>query len=281
MKFPRILFLLSSLLSLAPILPLQAQVIPLEGFAIAPASLEPVQPESSQPEVSNRASLNTSLQLTPPPLPSRGRPTGRQTGGASRGSCNVNGQQPLTAIVPVYPSENDAASSSTEIVFSLTAQQRPSFWFYVPYPLETTSLEFVLQDESNNTLYQEMVSGNIAHSSSGGNIVQVSLPETAPALEFNVLYHWFLVAYCDNSNPVFVDGWVEQQAPTAALSAALEGASLRDQALLYAQNSFWQDALTILGERYRLDSTDATVADDWKQLLEAADLDELFEQSIQ
>ncbi|MEL6938947.1 MAG: DUF928 domain-containing protein [Cyanobacteria bacterium J06598_1] len=280
MKFSRIISLTSSLLLFNSVAPTQAQ--PIDSFQSEPASLP----------TPNSFDLNAPLQFSPPPLPSRGRPTGRRRGGASRGGCDIAGQLPLTAMVPAYNNNNEIADASesthtfVETVFSLTAQPRPSFWFYVPYSLATTPLEFVLQDESNQTIYQGSVSSEASASSpladnSNGGVIQVTLPDSVPALEADTLYHWYFVAYCNETDPAFVEGWVAQQPHTAALSTALTNTTPREQAGLYAQNGLWQDSITALGERYKQDPTDSAIASDWETLLESVDLSELSTQQIQ
>ncbi len=243
------------------------------------------------------------LQFVPPAAPERGRPPGRHQGGASRGGCSVDGQPPLTAIIPFLESETTDGVESANLeatakdavpairsltsrsdVYSLTTQAYPSFWFYVPYSLETTPLEFVLQDENDNTLYQERVfSGTLENQvesiDSDRGIIQVTLPDAAPALEAGMTYHWFFLAYCDQDDPSFVEGWVTRSPlPTAA--DALLTATPREQAFFYAQNSIWQEALTVLGEHYKGNATDAAVSRDWESLLESVNLGHLAEQPL-
>ncbi|MGB3293615.1 MAG: DUF928 domain-containing protein [Phormidesmis sp.] len=229
---------------------------------------------------------NSTIQFNPPPLPDRGRPEGRRRGGASRGECALSEHLPLTALIPsrasadLSPSAEPAENSTVTTVFSLTAQARPSFWYYVPYSLSTTRLEFVLQDEDNNTVYQSAVSPSQSDHPESGGIIQVSLPDTAPALQPNGLYHWFFLAYCDQTSPEFVDGWILRSPMSEAISLAANNAVPRAQAAIYAQNSLWQEALTLLGENYREFPTDPTRASDWENLLEAAGLRELSEESL-
>ncbi len=262
---PWIIFSSLCLLSLSPIHPAEAQSV-VTAQNTAQAVLEPI-------------------QFNPPPLPDRGRPEGRRRGGASRGNC-ASEQVPMTAIIPASVSPTLslatalAENSTVETVFSLSAQASPSFWYYVPYPLRSTQLEFVLQDEDSNILYQGIWSPDESSPEESGGVIQVSLPDTAPALQPNGLYHWFFLAYCDDTNPEFVDGWILLSPMSEALSTALSNATPREQAALYAQNGLWQEALTILGERYREAPTDSTRASDWESLLESAGVEALNEESL-
>jgi len=243
----------------------------------------------------------TPLQFVPPDAPERGRPPGRHQGGASRGGCSVEGQPPLTAIIPFLESETadgveaanteatdkDATSATRSLtsrsdVFSLTTQAYPSFWFYVPYSLETTPLEFVLQDDNDNTLYQELVSIDVSESEldeGSSGIIQVTLPSAAPALEPGMAYRWFFLSYCDNDDPSFVEGQIVRS-PLPAAADTLATATPREQAFFYAQNSIWQETLTVWGEHYKENSTDAAVSRDWESLLESVNLGHLAEQPL-
>lgn len=230
--------------------------------------------------------LEPTIQFNPPPLPDQGRPEGRGSGGASRGNCAIPGQIPLTALIPssapsdLSPSAELNENPTIETVYSLTAQARPSFWYYIPYQISTTQLEFVLQDEDSNILYQGIWSPNQSNSQESNGVIQVSLPETAPALQQNGLYHWFFLAYCDDINPEFVDGWIARSPLSASLGTAVSNATPREQAALYAQNGLWQEALTLLAEKYRESPTDPTWSSDWKNLLESAGLEEVAEESL-
>lgn len=276
---PRMIFSLLGLLVLLPV-----------GVAKAD-SLEPAQ---TGPAVLVSPRLPTApLQFVAPVAPNRGRPPGRRQGGASRGSCDLAGQPPLTALVPFSQSEGLLDTEATDVettglkqqssgsqsadVFSLTVQAHPSFWFFVPYSLATTPLEFVLQDEDNNTLYQSRLSVDVSVSSDRG-IIQITLPESVPALQPETTYHWYFLAYCDQGEPSFVDGWIARSPLLPAES--LTGATPREQAIFYAQQGIWQDTVTLLGERYRENVTDMEITRDWESLLQSANLSQLIEQPL-
>lgn len=218
----------------------------------------------------------STLQFNPPVLGDRRRPGGRSSGGASRGSCTLAEQQtPLTALVPTTK-EIPEDAPEYESVFSLTSEARPAFWFYVPYELSTTPLELVIQDENNNTLSQHRFSGI----GSGTGLIHVSLPETTPELEPETLYHWYFLAYCDENNPAFVEGWIERTPLDADLASDLTGASPREQTERYANDGIWQEALTTLGQQYLASPNDPALADDWNSLLESINLEHITEQPL-
>lgn len=282
MKQSKVLFfLLVSLLGTGSVLPIKT------AFAAASVDVSPTGPriERASLELAQTEALNptSTLQFTPPVLTDRRRPGGRSSGGASRGSCTLNEQQtPLTALVPTTQVTPDDAPEY-ESVFSLTSEARPAFWFYVPYELSSTPLELVIQDENNNTLSQHRFAGNAGSAGSAGSgpgLIQVNLPETAPALAPETLYHWFFLAYCDDNNPAFVEGWIERMPLDAELASKLTGASPREQIEFYANNGIWHEALATLGQQYLASPSDPTLTNDWNSLLESVNLDPIAEQRL-
>lgn len=247
---------------------------------------------AQQPPPSPLSRLDSSLQFMPPVLPDRGRPRGRSSGGASRGSCDTTGQFPLTALVPVTPIEIEGTSSAAaeaelptyDSVFSFTSRANPTFWFYVPYALSETPVEFVLQDEQNNTLYQTRLSSDDMTASMSApvesGVVGITLPEAEVALQTGALYHWYFMAYCDESSPAFVEGWTERTALDASLSADLENATAKEQVALYARHGIWQEAITLLGEQYRADPNSVELVQDWVSLLDSVSLGEIAQQPL-
>jgi hypothetical protein len=152
---------------------------------------------------------------------------------------------------------------------SLTTQPHPNFWFYVPYQLDgDLDLEFVLQDEIGNTLYQT----RLAPAFDRSGIIEVILPDTVPPLALERPYRWFLVAYCEPNSPTFVEGWIERIELDDGVQEQLALASPRQQAGLYATHGIWQDALMTLGSSYRSNPDSVDARDEWIALLDSAGL---------
>ncbi|MEO0769666.1 MAG: DUF928 domain-containing protein [Cyanobacteria bacterium J06649_4] len=294
MKSPKMIFLFMSSLMMWP-------VMLFAGIGSAQTSVNPLSIAPLDSPQVRQAELSLSpLQFTPPRLPDRGRPGGRSEGGASRGGCDVAGQSPLTALIPATSSAIDGEISSGETssgetssrevsaqslsnagsAFTLTTKAQPSFWFYVPYSLAETPIEFVLQDENNNTLYRSTASDVGLSATADQGIVQVMLPEAAPALEVGAAYRWFFMAYCESDSPSFVEGWIERSPLAPSLSASLDSATPREQTLLYAQNGFWQETLTLAAERYRQNPSNPEYTQDWESLLASVNLSHLSEQPL-
>ncbi len=223
------------------------------------------------------------LQFTlPPPPPDRSAPGGRGEG-ASRGCAT--GDKSLIALVPSYepasnePANNGQASNeqanSVTQVWGLTTVERPGFWFYVPYEKAVIQdIEFVLQTEGDETLYRSKI--NIP---SQRGLVRVQ-PDVR--LETGKKYHWFfkVKTICAANQPVvlnYVEGWVQRQIP-AGLSDRLTTATPQKRASLYAENGIWYDALDTLAEAHFTNPNDATITQDWTDLLRAIGLENLANQ---
>lgn len=202
------------------------------------------------------------ISFTPPPLPNRGLPKGRARGGASRGQmCQVT-SQPLTALVPTQQID------SMDTVGGLTISEAPTLWFYMPYTLQENDLvEFVLQDEQQNTVYQTA----LAQDQLKGDVVGVPLSKGKIALKTDQLYHWYFLVYCEKDNPIFVEGWIQRISLKPELERQIQTATPRDRIALLAANGIWYDALAQLATLMReLPSQDTTLVKDWDSLLESA-----------
>ncbi len=201
-------------------------------------------------------------------LPPRGAPGKRRTGAATRDSCPAleNNNEPLTALVP-----------GTNL--GLTVAERPTFWFYVPYPpTYRLSVEFWLRDKEENEVYKETfpLTGT-------PGIVSIRLPETVPSLEVKNLYSWGFSVICNPAHrdeDVFVSGKVERVSLTPALKSQLEAGTPRERIALYAENGLWFDTLTNLAELHRPNQQDEALKDDWADLWQAVGLEYIISKPL-
>jgi hypothetical protein len=206
------------------------------------------------------------IRFLPPPLPPDRSAPGNRGEGASRG-CAI-GDRPLTALAPAYSENPDLTQ-----VWGLTSQEKPSFWFYVPYEASVIqSMEFVLQDDRETTLYRTEIP--VANA----EFVQVKLPETLSPLVIGKAYRWFfkVKTVCTPQQPAtlsYVEGWVQRQALPNGVRDRLQTATPQQQAAIYAENGIWYDALNVLAELRTANSTDA--AQEWQTLLDAIGLSDL------
>jgi hypothetical protein len=211
------------------------------------------QPSPPNPKYNNRLRKVARLKFT---LPPKGAP-GRRTDAASRSGCPVL-SQPVTALVP-----------PTNI--GLTLAERPTFWFNIPYQPNSNNLrKFQLLDEEETVVYETFP---VVEAS---GIVNISLPNSLPALQIGKKYQWVLSFICDPASldtSAWVNGYVERVAVTPQLKQKLETAkTLREQILLYAENGLWFDTLTALITELRNKPTDAQLVTDWQDLLQSLEV---------
>ncbi len=208
------------------------------------------------------------LHFAPPPPPNQGAPSGRRRGGASRGPCQQ--YEALTALVPV----------TGELVWGLTAAERPTFWFFVPEMLAAElPVEFVLQDEADNYVYKTTFT--VPETRPG--VVSLSVPPAAAPLEIGKPYHWTFSISCDPEKPsasVFVQGSVQRVSLEPVLQRQLAAATPRERVALYAANGIWHEAVTAIAELRRAEPNDSTLTAAWADLLRQVELEAIAQQPI-
>ncbi|MBD2561456.1 DUF928 domain-containing protein [Nostoc sp. UIC 10607] len=194
-----------------------------------------------------------------------GEPTGRRRGGGSRGSCKQ--YETLTALVPT------TKTGTKDLVWGQSASQTPTFWFFVPDKLTANvPVEFVLQDETDNYVYQKKF--NPSQTSAG--IISLAVQPTS-TLEAGKTYRWTFSIYCDPQKPsaaVYVRGSMTQVALNPSSQQQLEAAKTPlARATFFAKHGVWYDALTTLGEHLQSNKRkDPKIASAWVELLKQVDL---------
>jgi hypothetical protein len=191
-------------------------------------------------------------------------------GAGSRGDC-VATAIPLTALV----------GHEGFWDLTLTTQEYPTFWFYIPYTSEdVTSGEFSLQDSQGLEEYWSITFELPENSSQATpGIVSIKLPETVEPLETNRQYQWFLDLNCPTPDTISDErntaastyGVVERRTPSEVnsdLEAQLNAATHPlEMAVIYAENGIWFDALTQFAQ-VRLDYPDSeSLNQEWRRLL--------------
>lgn len=188
----------------------------------------------------------------------------------SRSDCIVTAI-PLTHLVGHYGSWD----------LTLTTQEYPTFWFYVPYTSEeATSGEFSLQDSGASEKYWRAefeLPGNSNQATPG--IVSITLPETVEPLEPNRQYQWFFDLNCptpetvsnERTTTASVYGLVERRNPSDVnpdFEAELnEATHPLEMAEVYANNGIGFDALTQFAQ-VRLDYPDSEpLNEEWRRFL--------------
>lgn len=194
----------------------------------------------AQTQPSNALDKTSWNQFTPP---ERGIP-GRREGGGTRGVV-------LTALVP----QSNAG---------LTTSSQPTFFYHVNGPLLNSTVELILADEKDQTLYKSI----FKISTKGPGIVSVSLPGqlgNTPTLEVgkNYIVHFTLV---DQS--ISVSSWIKRvSSPTAEVTM-----SLNDRATAYKRAGIWYDTLTVLAQLQQGDNN-TSANSEWVQVLREIEID--------
>ena len=184
-------------------------------------------------------------------------------GGASRGGCFKDRQQLLKSLTPP---DN----------LTLTTQEYPTFYWYIPES-NAKELQFeVRYDDSNPQTWQKIT---LPVPSKPG-VISINLQNTnLPALKVGQTYHWFLRMVCtndsgDRSGDAIVEGWIERT-ESNDLQQKLTGVDPSDRADIYAAAGIWQDSVAILAELLRASPNDEAVAAKWQKLLSSAGLNQI------
>lgn len=191
-------------------------------------------------------------------LPPNGAPGRRRDGGTRDGSCSSNEE-----VIALVPGTN----------LGLTVDERPTFWFYIPYESGKLEAEFWLKDRDGNETYQQIIPLK-----NTPGIVRVSLPETVSPLEVEQLYRWGFSAICNPNNRLddaFVWGGIERVPMSSDLESQLTDRNEPERIALYAEHGLWFDVLTTLAELRSAHSGDESLNEDWVDLLQQVDLEEI------
>ncbi len=220
----------------------------------------------SQGIAPNSSQQRNEVIFAAPPVPKGTGQPGRRTDGAGRPADCKQINKPLTALVPVY--------KESAIAMGTTTAEHPTFWFYVPYSSPSAYGEFVLQDETDQTIYQI----NPIKLSLAPGIVRFSPPPTSAPLEFGKRYRWYFSIYCQKDHQIYasVEGDVQRKQVEPAFDTRLSNGTLQDQVVLYASNGIWYDALTISAELYRTNATNSS----WANLLRSVGLETVASEPI-
>jgi hypothetical protein len=203
-------------------------------------------------------------------------PGGRYRGGGSRSGgsqtlCPVT-KVPLTALVPFQESYEKGQENLPPMVnvWGYAASDRPTFWVYVPYNTGSIPARFSMDDETaGNTIYETAVK-----LPNQAGIVGIPLPADAPALQPGKRYRWFFSLNCKAPNAtaattenINVEAVVIREALPAAIARQLTSAPSLQNAIAFAQNGFWYDALTTLAKLRQQNPQDESLTLAWKELL--------------
>ncbi|MEO0373792.1 MAG: DUF928 domain-containing protein [Cyanobacteria bacterium P01_A01_bin.17] len=226
----------------------------------------------AQSVISLERSSAFQLVLPTPPKDPRA-PQGRQKGGSSRGGSELQQSvYPLTALVPATTGPNQE-----KFVWGLTTAERPVLWFMMP-ELESAPVEFVLQDEHDRYIHKANFT---LPSSLSQGLVQVGLPDSMPALEFDKRYTWTLAIAATPRHPtMFVQGTIYRVPLATSLRQPIGQATELEKVAIYAQYGLWHDAIATLAQLRQTYPQNMQVKTAWADLLKQAQLDEIANQPL-
>lgn len=205
---------------------------------------------------------NTRLSQTPPPPPRTPPPNQSKPGGgldASQSTCK-NTSKPLTALIPV---KNPV----------LTTSKHPTLLFYVPYSSDEVrygEFSLLVWPEEKKRIYKTRFT-----LPKTPGIVSITLPSSPEyALEEGQYYHWYVKFYCQgntSSQPdLDVNGWVQRVALTPE----------RERQINAATPDVWYDGLANLANRLRTSPQDATLRNNWANLLKSINAEDLAQEPL-
>jgi hypothetical protein len=237
----------------------------------------PAQGDAQVTQPVNKVVTNTQNSLAQLKFPRNGAPVGRRQGGARRtGTECPDLKTPMTALVP-----GEESSDESKSFLAFTVSEYPTFWVYVPQlPNKLRSGEFVFQDDLGKDIYRTSL---MLPEKSG--VIGISLPQSPQyALKTNNKYQWYFKVYCgaaqNTSEYFYVKAWVQLLPLTSQLESQLKTAKSGEYTA-YAVNYIWQDAVTNLADKRRINSGVGeatpseyrTLSDDWTSLLTAVGLE--------
>ncbi|MDJ0775871.1 MAG: DUF928 domain-containing protein [Mastigocoleus sp. MO_167.B18] len=216
----------------------------------------------------------------------RGAPKDRKGAGTRSEECPAT-KPDFTALVPLMqigekPDPQKITDPSSKSGLGLTTLEYPTFWFYVPHTSgKINSLKFVLLDEAKNPMTKEPIRVDIPQKP---GTIGIKLSKTAKPLEIGKYYHWYFLVDCNPrsiSEDMAIEGFVKRIPLQPNLKQELEGATPQQKAKIYARAGIWQDAIAILAKLRRNKPQNTLFLNDWKDLLQSVDLDEIANEPIQ
>jgi Domain of Unknown Function (DUF928) len=242
------------------------------------------------------AIVNAVNKVKLPPPPDRGI-AGNRFGSASRtsdrdptlGEPRGDDKYPdLTALVPEYRDPKSKLTPSK--VWGLTANDRPTLWFYIPYSQASISrIDFTLKDRENSAgkvIYQTSI-----QPPQQAGIINFPLPKTSSPLAIDKLYQWQVKLTMkpqpdpkkvtpSKAEEISVTGWIQRAGLNKELSDLIARSTPNQQAALYAENGFWYDALSTLAVLRRDLSQDPEIQQDWVNILKSVELGKLAKKPL-
>jgi hypothetical protein len=189
---------------------------------------------------------------------------GRRLGGGTRGECDLNGKN-LIAIVP-------------ETNLGVTQAAKPNLLFYLPATSQPKLVEFILQDENFNVIYEKKLT-----TTKNKGIVKIDLSDdpSLAGLKVGKNYRWFFSIICNRQrreNDIAVEGWVRREVLDYKTAQLLKVATPIEKVNIYAKQGFGQDALITLADLMDKQPRNSQLSATWLQLLRSMKLDAIAQE---
>lgn len=213
--------------------------------------------------------MAAALEFKPP---RRGIP-GRREGGGTRNG--LPGADPCTST-----SAPQFAALMPPTNFGLTTAEFPRFFWSAPRT-KARFAEFTLHEAAEGAdkkmSDRALVYRSTFRISGEAGIASFPLPRNTgtPGLSVGPDYHWTVALICnpqDRKQDAKVEGWVQRMTPDVALASQLSQSTPSDRPKLYADNGIWLDTLSSLADLRYAKTLDASLAEDWSNLLKAVNL---------
>jgi Domain of Unknown Function (DUF928) len=230
------------------------------------------QPYLAAQQTSPKKRPKLRVRNQPSPPPSRGFPSVRDAA-ISRGNC-LNPGAKLVALAPRFVQKSlKNGDIDEQSVWGQTTIDHPTVWFFVPFIDRSTQLEFFLQDQNDEVIYQSIIP-----TPTKDGVIGVKIPQGQKPLELNKHYHWTMKATvsCGGSSPEkkFVDGWMQRVSLPAGIDISVNPTQV------YVDRGVWYDAVTSLALQRLSEPNNAQLKQDWKDLLGSTALEEIVQQPL-
>jgi hypothetical protein len=207
------------------------------------------------------------INFRPPRPPDVGSPRERRGAGTRGPGCPVVAT-PLTAVLPVYPTQTVG-----EVPLSTTLEPYPDLWLYLPYPLtgdRTAELRVEIMGADGVPLQQSLA----VLTEVPAGIIALPLADThLPPLEVGDTLNLMIVVRCNPAevaSNLYVDFTLQRVAPTAQILAA--GADPAAYGAALADSGVWVDLLSWLADQQQAQPDNPALTAIWVDLLATAGL---------
>ena len=165
-----------------------------------------------------------------------------------------------------FPSQQKVASLMPKSNYSLTLQQHPKIYFYLP---QTNIKQVVIAFQDENESYHQTAFLPVVDTNND-QFVSFQLPSNKSPLTPGKYYKWKLTFVCGETPDVedpTLEGWVKRVQPNSVNHKNSKNAIA--QAKWYAANGYWYDLLMVLDEAIQNNPQNPGLKTLWNNLLQS------------